>query len=192
LIDLEPAWDIQPQAGSAIVVAVLDTGLAYLNTTVIATARSFTGIDPNGNNVVYPALGRISIPYSAATQLFGALAAGVTPARVVSPHDFIYDSDTPLDLDGHGTHVSGTIGQLTNDSLLTAGVAFNVKLMPVKVICGDWDLIFGVSELKCGDETVVQGIHWAVDHGANIINMSIGRTGPATCGVNPAQSGCAK
>src|SRR5204862_369783 len=93
--------------------------------------------------------------------------------------------------DGHGTHVSGTIGQLTNDSLLTAGVAFNVKLMPVKVICGDWDLIFGVSEAKCGDETVVQGIHWAVDHGANIINMSIGRTGPANCGTNPNQSGCA-
>ncbi len=43
----------------------------------------------------------------------------------------------------HGTHVSGTIGQLTNNGIGTAGVAFNVKLMPVKVIDGDWDDIFG-------------------------------------------------
>ena len=49
----------------------------------------------------------------------------------------------PVDLDGHGTHVAGTIGQLTNNGVGVAGMAFNVRLMPVKVIAGDWDFIFG-------------------------------------------------
>jgi serine protease len=184
LINLEPAWDIQPQAGSSIIVAVLDTGLAYMNATVTTTALD--AVDDQGNR--FPPLGRITLPFSAAPQIVN----GATAGRIVSPHDFIWDTETPLDLDGHGTHVSGTIGQLTNDGIDTAGVAFNVKLMPVKVICNFWDLAFGANETqKCGDETVVAGIHWAVDHGANVINMSIGREGPAGCGSNPRQLGCA-
>src|SRR3954468_22941517 len=104
LIGLESAWDIQPQAGSAITVAVLDTGLAYDDATITANLRAFR--DDNG--VLYPALGTVTIPYAAATQI-------VKPGRIVSPHDFIWDNNRPLDFDGHGTHVSGTIGQLTND-----------------------------------------------------------------------------
>ena len=76
----------------------------------------------------------MTIPYAAAPQLG-------TAGRFVFPRDFIWDTTTPLDYDGHGTHVSGTIGQLTNDGIGTAGVAFNVKLMPVKVICGTWDIL---------------------------------------------------
>jgi serine protease len=111
----------------------------------------------------------------------------------VSPRDFVWNTATPLDFDGHGTHVSGTIGQLTNDGIGTAGVAFNVKLMPVKVICATWDLLFGASDdIQCGtDDTVAQGIRYAADNGANIINMSIGRDGPANCGAMPDQPGCA-
>lgn len=166
LIGLEQAWDIQPQAGSNITVAVLDTGIAYMNAALTPTIREF--VDDRG--VQYPALGQQPVPYSAATQL-------VRPERIVAPHDFIWDTDTPLDFDGHGTHVAGTIGQLTNDALLTAGVAFNVKLMPVKVIASMWDDLFGAPNLGT-DATVAQGIHYAVDNGAKIINMSLGRTGP--------------
>ncbi len=64
------------------------------------------------------------------------------PAVSSQSHDFIWDSATPLDFDGHGTHVSGTVGQLTNDNIGTAGVAFNVKLMPVKVIESTWDHLY--------------------------------------------------
>lgn len=168
-IDLERAWDIQPAAASNIVVAVLDTGMAYTNATVTANVAGFT--DDAGNQ--YPALGQISIPYAAADQLVGGANAG----RIVKPHDFIWDTTTPLDFDGHGTHVSGTIGQLTNDSRLTAGIAFNVKLMPVKVIDSTWDDLFG-SPNQGDDATVARGIRYAADNGANVINMSIGRTGP--------------
>jgi serine protease len=166
LIGMEGAWDIQPQAGSNIIVAVLDTGLAYTNATLTPTIPSF--VDDTG--VRYPALGRVTIPYSAATQL-------VAPNRIVAPHDFIWDTNQPLDFDGHGTHVAGTIGQLTNDGIGLAGVAFNVKLMPVKVIDSVWDDLFGAPNSGT-DAEVARGIRYAADNGARIINMSIGRTGP--------------
>jgi len=181
LIDLERAWDIQPQAGSTITVAVLDSGMAYTNANLNVNVRGFK--DDDGNK--YPALGDVTIPYSAASQL-------VTPGRIVSPRDFVWGTTTPLDYDGHGTHVSGTIGQLTNDGIGTAGVAFNVKLMPVKVICGTWDILFGIPDDDCGsDDQVAQGIRYAADNGAKIINMSIGRDGPPGCGATPDRKGCA-
>ena len=166
LINLERAWDIQPQAGSSILVAVLDSGVAYQNATLVETIPAFR--DEFGT--LYPALGRVTIPYAGATQL-------MAPGRFVAPHDFIWDNDIPLDFDGHGTHVTGTIGQLTNDSIGTAGVAFNVKIMPVKVIDSVWDSLFGAPN-EATDATVARGIRYAADNGAKIINMSIGRTGP--------------
>jgi serine protease len=167
LIGMEKAWDIQPQAGSNITVAVLDTGIAFLNDTFTANIPAF--IDDQG--MPYPALGNQTIPYSAATQL-------ITSGRIVAPFDFIWNgARQPLDFDGHGTHVSGTIGQLTNDNIGLAGVAFGVKLMPVKVIDSVWDDIFGAPNVGT-DAVVARGIRYAADNGAKVINMSIGRTGP--------------
>ena len=80
-------------------------------------------------------------------------------------------------MDGHGTHVAGTIGQLTNNSVGVAGMAFNVKLMPVKVIDGFWDAYFE-SPFFGTDDVVARGIRYAVDNGAKVLNMSIGRDGP--------------
>src|SRR2546430_10944130 len=80
LLDLEPAWDIQPAAGSAITVAVLDSGLAYLDTTLRVSLPAFR--DEFG--VRYPALGPQTIPYSAARQV----VAEDHPARILPPHAF--------------------------------------------------------------------------------------------------------
>jgi serine protease len=186
LINLEKAWDIQPQAGSTITVAVIDTGMAYQNATMTATLPAFR--DENGR--LYPALGRVTIPYSAATQLVSAGSS-----RIVAPHDFVNETATPFDFDGHGTHVSGTIGQLTNDGIGTAGVAFNVKLMPVKVLASAWDLLFAgitnISNTGGSDDDVARGIRYAADNGAKIINMSLGGSGPANCATNPNQADCA-
>jgi len=121
-------------------------------------------------NVLHPALGTVDVPFAAAPDLFAA-------GRFVAPHDFIWDDNDPVDLDSHGTHVSGTIGELTNNGIGVAGVAFNVKLMPVKVIDSDWDDIFGSPNVGT-DDVVARGIRYAADNGAKVINMSIGRSGP--------------
>jgi serine protease len=94
----------------------------------------------------------------------------------VAPRDFIWGDTTPFDLDGHGTHVAGTIGELTDNTVGVAGMAFNVRIMPVKVLDGVWDDIFG-SPFEGTDDLVARGIRYAVDNGAQILNMSIGRTG---------------
>jgi serine protease len=173
-IDMERAWDVQPMAGSSITVAVIDTGIAYTNVTMHYFARAFK-VDAAGNinqffGTQYPALGDMTLPFVAAPDLGPA-------NRFVAPHDFIWEgiSNVPVDLEGHGTHVSGTIGQTTNNNLGTAGVAFNVKLMPIKVIDSDWDDIFGAPN-QGTDDIVARGIRYAADNGAKIINMSIGRS----------------
>jgi len=168
LIDVERAWDIQPQAGSAIIVAVIDTGVAFTAATMTANLAAFTF-----DGLHYPALGRVTIPYAAAPQL-GSLS------RFVAPRDFVCGGTSPLDFDGHGTHVSGTIGQSTNDGIGTAGVAFNVRIMPVKVLASFWDVAFGCALSDGGsDDDVARGIRYAVDNGARIINLSLGSDGPA-------------
>jgi len=183
MIDLERAWDIQPLAGSTVTVAVVDTGMAFRNATLTVNIPAFTNM-----GVRYPALGAQTIPYSAAPQLVGGGAAG----RIVAPFDAISNGvNPPLDFDGHGTHVAGTIGQLTNDNVDVAGVAYNVKLMPVKVLGSFWDVLFGSAPFEGGsDDDVARGIRYAADNGAKIINMSLGSSGPANCGTNPRQDGC--
>ena len=121
LIDMERAWDIQPQAGSSIVVAVIDTGVAYASAMLTPTLPAFT-VD----GVRYPALGQVTIPYAAASQLGPA-------SRFVAPRDFVCGATTPLDFDGHGTHVSGTIAALDN-GYGVRGVAPGVSLYGVKVL----------------------------------------------------------
>ena len=173
-IDMERAWDIQPGASSNIIVAVLDSGMAFQTGTVRYNSRFSFRLTPGGP--IYPALGIVNIPFAAAPELG---TSGST--RFVSPRDFIWNDDLPVDLDGHGTHVAGTIGQLTNNGSGTAGMAYNVRLMPVKVIQGLWDEIFG-SPFEGTDDVVARGVRYAADNGAKVINLSIGREegGPAT------------
>jgi serine protease len=172
LIDMERAWDIQPAAGSEVTVAVLDSGAAFRTSTIRYNSRfawRLTATSP-----VFPALGIVDVPFAVAPEL--------GEAKFVSPRDFIWDDNLPFDLDGHGTHVSGTIGQLTNNSVGVAGMAFNVKIMPVKVIDEVWDFVFG-SPNAGTDDVVARGIRYAADNGAQVINMSIGRTGGASAVV---------
>lgn len=173
-IDMERAWDIQPGASTGIVVAVLDSGMAFRTGTVRYISRFSFRLTPNGP--LYPALGPVNIPFAAAPELGESGSS-----RFLAPRDFIWNDDLPVDLDGHGTHVAGTIGQLTNNNRGTVGMAYNVRLMPVKVIQGIWDEIF-LSPFAGTDDVVARGVRYAADNGANIINLSIGREegGPAT------------
>jgi serine protease len=172
-LDMEAAWEINRGASSSVIVAVLDTGMAFKNVSFEYTAPAF-----RANNVIYPALGRIRIPFAAAPDLTSA-------DRFVAPRDFIWNDTDPVDLSGHGTHVAGTIGQLTDNGSGGAGMAYNVRLMPVKVISGQWDAIFN-SPNTGTDSIIAQGIRYAVDNGARVINMSIGRGGGPAPAVESA------
>jgi len=79
--------------------------------------------------------------------------------------DFINDDTHPNDNNSHGTHVAGTVSQTTNNSYGVAGMAFDCVLIPVKVL--DYT---GSGTAQ----TLVDGLYWATDHGAQVINMSLG------------------
>ena len=165
-LDLERAWEINRGASPSVIVAVVDSGVAYTNTSL--RFRQFNPRTIDGR--VFPALGTVDIPFAAAPELGPA-------DRFVSPYDFVWEDPDAVDMHGHGTHVAGTIGQTTNNSMGVAGVAFNVKLMPVKVIDGFWDEYFD-SPFFGTDDTVARGVRYAADNGAKVINLSIGRDGP--------------
>ena len=173
-LDMERAWDIQEGASPDIIVAVLDTGVAFENRVVQFNARAWRLVDGSGQTLVaYPALGIINVRFAFAPELGGT--------KFVAPRDFIWDDNAPYDFEGHGTHVSGTIGQLTNNAVGVAGMAFNVRIMPVKVLGSTWDFIFG-NPTGGTDDVLARAIRYAADNGAKVINLSLGRTagGPAT------------
>jgi serine protease len=171
----ERAWDINPGATPSITVAVLDTGVAFRSGIMRYVAHGFNFAD---DDLVFPALGIVDVPFAAAPDLAGA-------DRFVSPRDFIWETTEPFDLDGHGTHVAGTIGQLTNNNVGTAGMAFNVRIMPVKVVSSAWDDIFASPRIGT-DDVVARGIRYAADNGAQVINLSIGRSGRSAPAVHEA------
>jgi subtilisin family serine protease len=84
--------------------------------------------------------------------------------------DFINSDAHPNDDEGHGTHVTGTVAQTTNNDLGVAGVAFKTTIMPVKVL----------NSAGTGtDLQVADGIYYAVNNGADIINLSLGGSIPS-------------
>ena len=79
--------------------------------------------------------------------------------------DFVDDDDEPLDEHGHGTHVAGTIAQTTNNGYGVAGVAYNARIMPLRVLNKNGS--GSVSDIS-------DSIRFAADKGAKVINMSLG------------------
>ncbi|MDI3256628.1 MAG: S8 family peptidase [Kyrpidia sp.] len=79
-------------------------------------------------------------------------------------------SRPPQDDNGHGTHVAGVIAALSNNGEGVASLDWNGRVMPVKVLDKD-----GAGSAF----DVARGIVWAADHGANVINLSLGQ--PEDC-----------
>ena len=73
-----------------------------------------------------------------------------------------------VDDHGHGTMVAGIIGALKNNSIGIAGITSNVQLMVIKANADGEDTFL--------DSALIEGIYYAADNGADIINLSLGST----------------
>jgi serine protease len=131
-IGMPEAWKLAD--GNGVIVAVLDTGVAY---------------EDYKNFHLLPDL------------------RGIT---FVEPYDFVANTKHANDDHGHGSHVTGTIAQVTNNGIGVAGIARNVKIMPLKVLSGSGSgSVAGIAD----------AIRYAADHGAKVINMSLGGAFPS-------------
>jgi serine protease len=111
------------------------------------------------------------MPYSTAASPETTATTGgadLAQTRFVTGYDFVNDDNHPNDDNGHGTHVTGTIAQSTNNELGVAGVAFGCSIMPVKIIDAN-----GLGDYF----TITEGIYFAINGGARVINLSLGGQG---------------
>lgn len=85
--------------------------------------------------------------------------------KLLTGYNAISNSSTPEDDVGHGTHVAGIIGALVNNGEGVAGISWYNKILPVKALDNS-----GAGTTY----SVAEGIIWAADNGAKVINLSLG------------------
>jgi subtilisin family serine protease/subtilisin-like proprotein convertase family protein len=143
-IDASQAWNYG--TGSSIIVGVIDTGIDYnhpdLAANIWSNNREIPGnsIDDDGNGY----------------------------RDDIRGWNFVGNNNNPMDDNGHGTHVAGTIGAVGNNGVGVTGVAWNVKLMPLKFLDSQ-----GSGYLS----DAVRAVDYARVNGAKIINASFGGGG---------------
>ena len=131
-IGMPAAWKLAD--GNGVIVAVLDTGVAYEDYKTFTLLPDLKGLE------------------------------------FVKPYDFVGNTKHANDDHGHGSHVTGTIAQMTNNGIGVAGVARNVKIMPLKVLSGSGSgSVAGIAD----------AIRYAADNGAKVMNMSLGGAFPS-------------
>lgn len=144
-IDAPEAWDLTTGSGT-IVVGIIDTGIDYRHPDL---ARNiWTNLDEIGGN--------------------GIDDDGNGYVDDVRGWDFHNNDNDPLDDNFHGTHVAGTVGAVGNNGLGIAGVAWNVKLMPLKFLGADGS---GFTS------DAIRALDYARVNGARIVNNSWGGGG---------------
>jgi len=95
--------------------------------------------------------------------------------RVVAGYDFVNSDSNPADDEGHGTCCAGIAVGAGNNGAGVAGVAWGVKLMPVKVLNASGSGTY---------TAIANGITWAADHGAKVLSLSLGGSSGSTTLLN--------
>lgn len=161
-IQMSSAWDLS-KGNPQIIVAVIDTGIDYNHPDIAANIWfnrdeiAGDGIDNDGNGYIDDVKG----------------------------WNFCLGNNNPMDGHMHGTHVSGTIGAVTNNAQGVAGINWHVKLMALK----------GLSDEGSGSTSdLAEAIRYAADNGADVLSNSWGGSGTSAAlgdAVNYAYSlGC--
>jgi len=91
------------------------------------------------------------------------------PAFPLHGYNYINDNTDPMDLNGHGTHVAGTIGAVGNNATGVTGICWKASIMAVRVLDATG---------RGTTATIIQGVDFAVTNGAKVINMSLGGKRP--------------
>jgi thermitase len=90
--------------------------------------------------------------------------------RILPGYDFVNNDNEPQDDNGHGTHVAAIAAASTNNGEGVAGVNWGANILPIKVLN---------SSATGNYANVAAGIVWATDHGAQVINLSLGGSSPS-------------
>lgn len=146
------AWDLT-QGSTAVTIADLDTGIVPFDGTVIRDRN--TGTSTPTEDFLHKIVGS----YNAITH------TSCHPTKYNNTHYCTYDDN------GHGTMTAGVAAVSTNNNVGVAGAGFNSSLIIVKVLDGSGSGTY---------TDVAAGIVWATDHGAKVINMSLGGSQPSS------------
>ncbi len=175
-INVEPAWDLAP-ASSDIVVGVIDTGVRFDHPDLQRAAA--------GGKLLpgYDMISDIATANDRDGRDTDASDPGdwLTLAEVQDRHSLFYGCDTVAeDSSWHGTQTSALIGALTDNAIGMAGVARNVRILPVRALG------------KCGgyDSDILAAMRWAAGLDvpgtpvnptpARVLNLSLGGETPCT------------
>lgn len=140
-VDMELAWDVET-GNPNMIIAVSDSGLNMSHEDIAARvwskpAEIIDGIDNDGNGLIDDYRG----------------------------WDWVNNDNNPTDDHGHGTNCSGIIGSIANNGKGYAGVNWNSKIMPLKVLNSSNSATYAA---------MANSLYYAVDNGAKVVSMSIG------------------
>lgn len=162
------------QAAEAAEALRADPSVAYVEQDHIATIAATTpndpafagqwGIEKTGVDAAWD-LTRGSGGVVVAVVDTGVKALPDFSGRLLAGHDFVNDDSDATDDNGHGTMTAGVIAAAGNNRTGIAGICWYCKIMPVKVLNAK-----GMGTYSA----IAEGIRWAADHDADIINLSLG------------------
>jgi hypothetical protein len=168
-------------------ISLLD-GIQYAEPVYKASALDVTPNDPGfenqGDMTAINAPGGWAYFTGSSNVIIAIIDTGVNSSqpdlagKVLPGYNYVVDNNNSEDDNGHGTHVAGIAAAIGNNSTGIAGMDWSAKILPIKVLNS-----FGMGSAL----SVSQGIIYAVDHGAKIINLSLGFTTNPTLVANAVE-----